>query len=77
MNIDQHILEVLGNRVGREDPMTIGDFARRFGISVQLVAPAARRLVDAGLAVPMMIEVNGVSRLQGLLAAQPATPAAV
>jgi hypothetical protein len=68
MNIDEHMLEILSARVGFDQPVTMNDFARRFGISKMVVKPAAARLVDAGLAVPSTVLVNGVPTLQGLLA---------
>lgn len=74
MNIDQHMLEVLGGRVGLAQPLTFNDFARRFGVSATVVAPAAHRLVDAGLAMPSTVVVNGVSTLHGLTARVPIEP---
>ena len=68
MNIDEHMLQVLDARVGLNQPMTMNDFARRFGISKAIVTPAAVRLVDARLAVPSTVLVDGVPMLQGLLA---------
>ncbi|HEU5265579.1 MAG TPA: hypothetical protein VFU35_02720, partial [Jatrophihabitans sp.] len=67
MNIDEHMLKILDTRVGLDQPMTMNDFARRFGISKAVVRPAAVRLVDAGLAVPSTVLVDGVPTLQGLL----------
>ena len=75
MNIDEHMLQVLDARVGIEQPLTMNDFARRFGISKAVVRPAAARLVDARLALPSTVLVDGVPTLQGLLA-MPATAAA-
>jgi DNA-binding Lrp family transcriptional regulator len=74
MNIDQHILEVLDGRVGLAQPLTFNDFARRFGISATVVAPAARRLVDAGLAMPSTVIINGAPTLRGLTAQVPIEP---
>ena len=68
MNIDEHMLEILSAREGLEQPVTMNDFARRFGISKMIVRPAAARLVDAGLALPSTVVVNGTPMLQGLLA---------
>ena len=68
MNIDEHMLKILGARVGLATPVTVNDFARHFGISKVVVRPAAARLVDAGLAVPSTVIVNGVPTLHGLLA---------
>ena len=67
MNIDQHILEVLASGAGRRRPVTIGDFARRFGVSPLIVLPAARRLVEDGLAAPSTVLVHGVPTLHGLI----------
>jgi DNA-binding Lrp family transcriptional regulator len=67
MNIDQHILEVLASGAGRRRPVTIGDFARRFGVSPMIVLPAARRLVEDGLAAPSTVLVHGVPTLHGLI----------
>ncbi len=48
--------------------MTMNDLARHFGISAVAVVPVARRLVDAGLAMPSTVMVNGVPTLRGLRA---------
>jgi DNA-binding Lrp family transcriptional regulator len=74
MNLDEHILQVLGGRVGLNQPLTFHDFARRFGISATVVAPAARRLVDAGLATASTVIVDGVPTLHGLTARVPTDP---
>jgi DNA-binding Lrp family transcriptional regulator len=68
MNIDQHILQALdsGSHEGR--PISIRDLARRFGISPLIVTPAARRLVEKGLAAPTIADVRGVPTLLGLRA---------
>ena len=68
MNLDEHMLKILDARVGLDQPVTMNDFARRFGITKAIVRPAAVRLVDAGLAQPSTVLVNGVPTLQGLLA---------
>lgn len=67
MNIDQHILQVLANQPGGSRPITIGDLARQFGVSPIVVVPAARRLIESGLATPSMVTVHGVPTLRGLL----------
>jgi DNA-binding Lrp family transcriptional regulator len=67
MNIDQHILQVLATTADGSRPVTIGDLARRFGVSPVIVLPAARRLVENGLAAPSMVAVHGVSTLHGLM----------
>ncbi|HEU5270972.1 MAG TPA: hypothetical protein VFU36_13690 [Jatrophihabitans sp.] len=67
MNLDRHILQILASAPAGTRPITIGDFARQFGISATLVLPTARRLVDDGLAIPAMVNVHGVPTLRGLL----------
>ena len=67
MEIDQHILQLLTARAGIDRPMTINDLARRFGVSPVIVLPAARRLVEDGLATPSTVLVGGVPTLRGLL----------
>lgn len=61
-------------------PATIGDLARRFGLSAAIISASARRMVDAGTAKPSMIEIRGVRTLHGLMPqgvpAAPATPVA-
>jgi len=74
MNIDQHILEILDGRGGLDQPVTLNDFARRFGTSSTIVAHAARRLVDAGLAMPSTVIVDGVPTLHGLTPRAPVRP---
>lgn len=67
MDLDQHILQVLTAEAGGSQPFTISDFARRFGVSPGVVLPAARRLVENGLARPSTVMVHGVPTLHGLL----------
>jgi hypothetical protein len=67
MNIDDHILLVLASGAARRRPMTIGDLARRFGVSPRIVLPAAQRLVENGLAAPSMVLVHGVPTFHGLM----------
>jgi hypothetical protein len=67
MDLDQQILQILHGRIGREQPVTISDFARRFGASPQVIVSAARRLIDHDLARPSIIPVKGVPTLHGLL----------
>ena len=69
MDIDQHILNILAATPAGGRPVTIGDFARHFGVGSVVVLPAARRLVDNGLALPAMVDVQGVPTLRGLLPA--------
>lgn len=52
-------------------PATMGDLARRFGVSPDLVAKCARQMVDKGIASPSMITVHGVPTLHGLMPQAP------
>ena len=74
MDVDQHILKALRGRPAQSRPMTIGDLARQLGVTRMIVAPAAQRLVDEGLAQPSMIAVRGVPTLHGLLPLAAADP---
>jgi hypothetical protein len=66
VNLENHILQVLGaGQVGAR-PVTIGDLARQFGVSPVILLRAARQLVDEGRAAPWMVDVNGVPTLRGL-----------
>jgi DNA-binding Lrp family transcriptional regulator len=77
MDIDEQILRVLNGRKPTDSPMTIGDFARRFGAHPQIVMRAVRRLADSELAEPFMVKVHGVPTLYGLSPARSvATPTA-
>jgi hypothetical protein len=67
MNLDDHILKALQSRSTAGRPLTISDFARQFGVSRQVVATAAGRLVDDGLAAPSMVMAHGTPTLHGLL----------
>ncbi len=74
MNIDQHILQALGTETVNPRPVTIGDLARRFGVSRMIVLPAAQRLVESGQAVASTVVVRGVPTLHGLLPAPAPVP---
>lgn len=76
MDLDSHILQVLSVTPKTARPVTIGDFARRFGVSPAVVLPAAHRLVDTGQARPAMVDVHGVPTLRGLMPCQNVTPEA-
>ena len=65
------MLEILRGVSPQARPVTIGDFARRFGASPHVVRGAARRLVDDHLAEPSMVDDHGVARLHGLLPPRP------
>lgn len=74
MDLDSHIMQVLGAMPKAARPVTIGDLARRFGVSPGVVLPAARRLVDTGLARAALVDVHGVPTLRGLLPLSPVGP---
>jgi DNA-binding MarR family transcriptional regulator len=67
LDIDQHIMRVLATATTPSRPVTIGDLARQFGVSPTVVVPAARRLLDNGLASPFIVKVHGVPTLRGLV----------
>lgn len=48
-------------------PITLGDLARRFGVSGALMTSCARQLVAEGTAEPAMSSHRGVPALHGLL----------
>jgi DNA-binding Lrp family transcriptional regulator len=77
VDLDTQILKVLRAMNPGDRPATIGDLARRFGLSAAIILASARRMVDAGTAKPSMIEIHGVRTLHGLLpqAAPVAVPA--
>jgi hypothetical protein len=66
VDLDEQMLAMLRARTAEDRPLTISDFARRFGAPRQIVLSAARRLVDGHLAEPSMLEVQGKSTLHGL-----------
>jgi len=68
VDLDTQILTVLRGMKVSDRPATIGDLARRFGLSAAVISAAARRLVDGGAAAPSMIEIRGVPTLHRLLA---------
>jgi hypothetical protein len=76
VDLDSHIMQVLGAMPKAARPVTIGDLARRFGVSPGVVLPAARRLVDTGLARAALVDVHGVPTLRGLLPLSPVAPEA-
>jgi len=76
MNIDQHILVELAGKAGSRRPVTIGDFARQFGVSSSVARQAAQRLVDQGLATPSMVVVRDGPTLHGLMPPAAETTAA-
>ena len=70
MNVDEHLLEILAATSGRR--LTAGDVAGRLGISPAVVQPAARRVVDDGLASLSLTLVHDIPTLHRL----PPRPAA-
>ena len=64
------MLRILQGRTAQDRPLTIGDFARRFGANPKIISGAAQRLVDGHRAEPCMVDVHGVSTLHGLLPLQ-------
>jgi hypothetical protein len=67
VDLDTQILKVLRAMNVADRPATIGDLARRFGLSAAIIHASARRMVDAGTAKPSMIEIRGVQTLHGLM----------
>lgn len=67
MDLEQQILKVLRGMSANTRPPTFGDLARRFGVTADLVAHSARRMVEKGIAKPSMVEIHGVSKMHGLL----------
>ena len=65
--MELQILTVLHGMNPSGRPATFGDLARRFGVSSDLIASHARRLVADGRAQPSMINVRGVPTLHGLM----------
>ncbi|MBN9619304.1 MAG: hypothetical protein J0H43_06175 [Actinobacteria bacterium] len=66
MNLDNHILQALNAASAGSRPVTIGDLARQFGVSSNVLLPAARRLVDSGQVTGVMVSVHGVPTLRAL-----------
>lgn len=67
VTLETQIMTVLRTMTGADRPATIGDLARRFGLSAAIVSASARRLVDEGTARASMVEIRGVNTLHGLL----------
>jgi|GEM_PF-2618157 len=67
MDLEQQILKVLRGMNANTRPPTFGDLARRFGVTADLVAHSARRMVEKGVAKPSMVEIHGVNKMHGLL----------
>lgn len=67
LDLEQQILKVLRGLNASDRPATFGDLARQFGVSANLVAGCARRMVDSGVAKPSMISVGGTPTLHGLM----------
>jgi hypothetical protein len=67
MDLEDHILKVLGDFKTGDRAATFGDLSRRFGVSSAVIAGCARRMVESGKANPSMVLRDGVSTLHGLL----------
>ena len=66
VDLEDHILKVLGDWHVGDRAATFGDLSRRFGVSSAVIAGCARRMVEAGQAAPSMVLRDGVSTLHGL-----------
>lgn len=78
LDLEQHILIILRGMKTGDRPATIGDLARRLGVSAQLIGGCIARMVEQGSAQPSMVTVRGVQTLHGLLGQPPlVAPAAV
>jgi hypothetical protein len=66
-DLEQQILNFLQAMKIDYRPATLGDLARRFGASKDVISRCARHMVDAGLAQPSMMTIHDTSKLHGLL----------
>jgi len=66
-DLEQQILNFLQAMKIDDRPATLGDLARRFGASKDVISRCARHMVDAGLAQPTMMTIHDTSKLHGLL----------
>jgi hypothetical protein len=66
-DLEQQILNFLRAMKIDDRPATLGDLARRFGASKDVISRCARHMVDAGLAEPSMMTIHDTSKLHGLL----------
>jgi hypothetical protein len=66
-DLEQQILNFLQTMKIDDRPATLGDLARRFGASKDVISRCARHMVDAGLAQPSMMTIHDTSKLHGLL----------
>ncbi|HEY2985887.1 MAG TPA: helix-turn-helix domain-containing protein [Jatrophihabitantaceae bacterium] len=66
-DLEQQILNFLQAMKIDDRPATLGDLARRFGASKDVISRCARHMVDAGLAQPSMMTIHDTSKLHGLL----------
>jgi hypothetical protein len=66
-DLEQQILNFLQAMKVDDRPATLGDLARRFGASKDVISRCARHMVDAGLAQPSMMTIHDTSKLHGLL----------
>ena len=67
MDLDKEIVAILQRLPANSRPMTINDFARRFGAHPRVVLGIAQKLVEDELAQPSMVNVNGKPTLHALL----------
>lgn len=72
MDLEQQILSFLRGMKTDDRPATMGDLARRFGASNDVISRCARHMVDSGIAQPSMLMVRGTQTLHGLMP-QPVT----
>ncbi|HYU67321.1 MAG TPA: helix-turn-helix domain-containing protein [Jatrophihabitantaceae bacterium] len=66
-DLEQQILNFLQAMKIDDRPATLGDLARRFGASKDVISRCARHMVDGGLAQPSMMTIHDTSKLHGLL----------
>jgi hypothetical protein len=66
-DLETQILNFLQAMKIDDRPATLGDLARRFGASKDVISRCARHMVDAGLAQPSMMTIHDTSKLHGLL----------
>lgn len=67
VDLEDQILKILRGMRASDRPATIGDLARELGASGSLIGATARRMVDKGLAEPVMVMNHGTQTLRGLL----------
>jgi len=65
--MERQILTVLQGMQVSGKPATFAHLARQFGVSTQLIAIHAKRLISEGRAEPSMVTIRGIETLHGLL----------